>query len=505
MGVLVELPHPVSAESAKSLISPSVTALVVSDENLVGEFFVRPGESPSSAVESLKSISSENFGTQLRVSGVRIDSDAAGEIGTIETDAAELPVANLNGAVQAKKPPAGVAEETPQSRATLTSSPPGWAPSRVSARAFESANNGVTFNQSYYWDDPNAPTLMPDEWGFELEFGLRNETISGNHPLCADGTDDNFWAGRGTSSGEVRFWSAITASTPVDGKLGAYFDGTDTTDNCSRLGFDIGIGYPKNIKPSGMLIPELVTTIVTDRGTQPSSIFWANAQTVENDCPFGPASWCMNLTPNAFPGPGSNSSPLFSESRKKYVQGGFEYNYGVPTYIANCTITGAFGVRYLDIGGGNGPLGRCDSPEYVKLPGLGQGRAQDFLNGKMYWTAGTGGWETYGAIGDKYESLGGPSSALGWPTSGELGTPNGLGRFNRFQNGNIYFGNPVGRAHMVIGAIFARYGQEGYEGGRFGFPTSDEFVPDNNQNLRQVNFEHGWIRFDFSTGQTYTS
>ena len=53
---------------------------------------------------------------------------------------------------------------------------------------------------------------------------------------------------------------------------------------------------------------------------------------------------------------------------------------------------------------------------------------------------------------------------MGWPTSGELGTPNGQGRFNRFEHGNIYFGFPVGRAHMIHGAIFNRYGQEGYEG-----------------------------------------
>ncbi|WP_158171169.1 LGFP repeat-containing protein [Rhodococcus sp. JT-3] len=60
-------------------------------------------------------------------------------------------------------------------------------------------------------------------------------------------------------------------------------------------------------------------------------------------------------------------------------------------------------------------------------------------------------------------------------TYAEVGTPNGIGRFNRFTEGNIYF-NPQAGTHCVYGAIFAEYGRHGYEGGGFGFPTTDEYA-----------------------------
>lgn len=97
MGILVELPHPVSADSAKSLITPAVTALVVQDETLFGELFLRQDESPASAVSSLKTISTENFGGELRVSGVRLDPAAANQVDAVKLQAAELPAEAFQG------------------------------------------------------------------------------------------------------------------------------------------------------------------------------------------------------------------------------------------------------------------------------------------------------------------------------------------------------------------------------------------------------------------------
>lgn len=161
-----------------------------------------------------------------------------------------------------------------------------------------------------------------------------------------------------------------------------------------------------------------------------------------------------------------------------------------------CQPYGAISLRYIAIGGENGPLGRCTGQE-AELDG---GRVQEFANGSIYWTDQTGAWEVYGAIADKYTDLGGPSSAVGWPVSGELPTPNGIGRFNSFQEGNIYFA-PAG-TFAVHGAIFDEWGRQGFENGRFGFPVSDEFeVPDG----RQVNFERGWIRWVADGDKVLTS
>ncbi|MCE5289422.1 MAG: trehalose corynomycolyl transferase [Nocardiaceae bacterium] len=163
---------------------------------------------------------------------------------------------------------------------------------------------------------------------------------------------------------------------------------------------------------------------------------------------------------------------------------------------AECTTVGAIDARYVEIGGSAGPLGECTRAE----SDLDGGRAQEFRNGSMYWTPQTGAWEVYGQIGDKYAEMGGPTSALRWPTSGELATPNNLARFNRFETGNIY-SSPAG-TYAIHGAIFDAWGREGFEASRFGFPTSDEFaVPDG----RQSDFQGGWIKFITGTGQIVTS
>lgn len=506
---LVPLPHPISAPSATKLISPNVTGLRFHDKGIVGEYYLKPGESPQFATKDLTQKIQKNYGTQPKITGIIMKSPDRQQAARLQQEAAGIEEAPDDGAVPRLKQPSGgeKGESIPLTKG-FAPSISSWAPSRVVSRAYESDRNGVTLNQQYFWNETtNRLSDMPDDWGMELQFGLVNETIDGNHPLCPAGTDDNFWAARGTAFGEVRLWT-VAGLTSDDGP-GAYFDGNDSADLCSRLGFDIGIGYPKNIVAQPSSLAEIGTLIITDRGTRPSSKFFAEAQAVHNDCnPLPPGSYCMNLPPNeTFPGPGENSVLFFNLNRARYVQGGFEYNQGNATYIADCVVTGAFGVRYMQINGGNGPLGRCDSPEYIRYPfdGHDERRVQDFLNGKMYYTTGTGGWEVYGAIGQKYESNNGPKGSLGWPTSGELSTPNGQGRFNRFQTGNIYFGYSVGRAQAVHGAIFVRYGQEGYEGGRFGFPTSDEFPVNGDPLLLQQNFEGGWIRYSFATGQTTTS
>jgi len=112
------------------------------------------------------------------------------------------------------------------------------------------------------------------------------------------------------------------------------------------------------------------------------------------------------------------------------------------------TVGGAIGARYNTLGADTGPLGDPVGNEYD----IAAGRAQDFEHGRIYAGPSTGAWETYGLIAQKYQSLGGPAGVLGWPTSGELGTPNGQGRFNRFVQGNIYF-NPQAGTHSIYGAI----------------------------------------------------
>jgi uncharacterized protein with LGFP repeats len=99
---------------------------------------------------------------------------------------------------------------------------------------------------------------------------------------------------------------------------------------------------------------------------------------------------------------------------------------------------------------------------------------QPFQGGNVYYSDRTGARGVGGAIFVKYGQLGWEAGRLGLPTTSEVSLKGGA--FNRFQGGQVYW-SPAGGAHPVFGAIFDKWGQRGWEGGRLGYPTSDEFGP----------------------------
>lgn len=89
-----------------------------------------------------------------------------------------------------------------------------------------------------------------------------------------------------------------------------------------------------------------------------------------------------------------------------------------------------------------------------------------------------GAFEVHGEIGVHYRALGGSGSVLGYPTTDETGTPDGVGRFNHFQAGSIYW-TPGTGAHEVHGLIRAFWAAAGWErNSALGYPISDELIPD---------------------------
>ncbi|WP_182348832.1 alpha/beta hydrolase-fold protein [Tomitella gaofuii] len=152
----------------------------------------------------------------------------------------------------------------------------------------------------------------------------------------------------------------------------------------------------------------------------------------------------------------------------------------------DCRATGAIG----DLANGVPWLGRCVTPEY-DVPG---GRAQDFAAGRVFWSAGTGAKIVAGAIGGRYQQVGGPGGDLGLPVSNELATPDGHGRYNAFQNGSIYWMPQTG-AHMVKGAVLDKWGSLGWEAGVLGYPTSDP---------RPMDGASGTVQ-DFQVGSIYVT
>lgn len=120
----------------------------------------------------------------------------------------------------------------------------------------------------------------------------------------------------------------------------------------------------------------------------------------------------------------------------------------------------------------------------------GRGRERDYENGSILWTPQTGAHEVHGDIRVKWAQLG-STRFPGYPITDETGTPDGVGRFNRFENGMIYWKPAIG-AHEVHGAILALWESMGFERSQLGYPVSDEMdMPGG----RLSRFEGGEIRW----------
>jgi hypothetical protein len=106
-----------------------------------------------------------------------------------------------------------------------------------------------------------------------------------------------------------------------------------------------------------------------------------------------------------------------------------------------------------------------------------EGRYNHFQGGSIYWHPASAAHEVHGAIRAKYLELGAEASFLGYPTTDETATPDGVGRFNHFQAGSIYW-TPRTWAHEVHGLIRSLWAQGGWERNpQLGYPITDELVP----------------------------
>ncbi len=117
-----------------------------------------------------------------------------------------------------------------------------------------------------------------------------------------------------------------------------------------------------------------------------------------------------------------------------------------------------------------GVLGYPTSDELVNSDGIG--RRQYFDGGTVYWKLNEA-YYVAGAIRDKWGETGWESGFLGYPVSDETGTADGIGRFNRFENGMIYW-TPQYGVHPVSGGILVKWSYSGFEGGSWGYPTADQ-------------------------------
>ena len=121
----------------------------------------------------------------------------------------------------------------------------------------------------------------------------------------------------------------------------------------------------------------------------------------------------------------------------------------------------------------------------------GAGRYNHFQGGSIYWTPTTGAHEVHGAIRGLWSQLGWERSFLGYPLTNETATPDGIGRYNHFEGGSIYW-TPQTGAREVHGAIRQRWASMGWERSWLGYPVSNEIATPDGVGRYSL-FQHGGI------------
>ncbi|GAA4662722.1 family 43 glycosylhydrolase [Kineococcus glutinatus] len=126
------------------------------------------------------------------------------------------------------------------------------------------------------------------------------------------------------------------------------------------------------------------------------------------------------------------------------------------------------------------------------------GAFNHFQGGSIYWSRPTGAHVVKGLIRDKWAASGWETGALGYPVTDEVTLPGGA--FSAFSGGSIYFSPRTG-AHVVRGAIRDAWGGQGWEAGRLGYPTSDEYAVNGG---RRSDFQGGSITWTQTRGAVVT-
>ena len=183
------------------------------------------------------------------------------------------------------------------------------------------------------------------------------------------------------------------------------------------------------------------------------------------------------------------------------VRGGRQTNFAHGSILASPdgvvhTVRGGIGNEYVSLGYEHGYLGLPTSDEVCGL--RNGGCYQNFENGSINWTSTTGAHALHGAIRDEWGRTGWENGPLGYPTTDEIcGLRNG-GCYQDFQNGQIHW-SPGSGAHATRGAIRDEWGRTGWENGPLGYPTTDEICGLRNGGCYQT-YQNGSIHWTSATG-----
>ena len=157
-------------------------------------------------------------------------------------------------------------------------------------------------------------------------------------------------------------------------------------------------------------------------------------------------------------------------------------------------VSGAIAGLYGGIGSATGFLGFPTTDPFGPLRGGGVG--QHFSGGSIYWSPTTGAHFVRGAIRGQWAATGW-ENGLGYPVTDEFCGLRGGGCGQHFPGGSLYW-SPTTGAHVVHGAIRNRWAAMGWENGRLGYPTTEEYGVRGGIAMR---FQHGTITWVQRTGR----
>lgn len=163
------------------------------------------------------------------------------------------------------------------------------------------------------------------------------------------------------------------------------------------------------------------------------------------------------------------------------------------------TIIGAIADKYNSLGA------RPGKPLTNELPTAdGVGRYQKFENGLIFWHPSLGAYEVHGLIAQRYIALGAERN-VGYPVTDERGCSDGVGRYTIFKKlmsdgkwaeSAIYWSPKTG-AWQIYGAIWQKWKADGAQNGASGYPTAAE---SGNKNYRSQDFQRRIITYTPSKG-----
>ncbi|MBB5154147.1 hypothetical protein [Saccharopolyspora phatthalungensis] len=165
-------------------------------------------------------------------------------------------------------------------------------------------------------------------------------------------------------------------------------------------------------------------------------------------------------------------------------------------------VQGAIREKWAASGWERGPLGYPTTDELTAPDGVGrynQFNGDGVFPAGIVWSPQTGAHSVQGVIAQRYIEQSGPGGVLGYPTTDELGTPDGRGRFNHFTGtgGASIYWTPRTGAHEVYGGIRVRWSQLGWERSYLGYPVTGEYGTEQG---RASEFEHGFVEWHRDNG-----